>query len=304
MWEPWPVPLEELAARHDARWAAQLHTGALEELMERFGERLRPEQDYLGQLLLLLGILRELELEGALQAWPRTVSAWPVPSERLVVRALDAFCPDGRGVLLGVFDRGEVATCLAARRSGGGFDLIVGPDELRQQMGLLSGDWTRDYRHLARVAELRVGPLALGCFGELATFQRLAAPSTAPGGWAAAVASRDLILAPVAPALAIPLGLDIGRAAVAAARDYAQRASASLWLAPEGPLASAFDRLGQIQVLDQDIKLLRNRPQCITGLYFVGLKDERGGWGRGKCFGWPDRQGGECPDQRYRTGRG
>lgn len=253
---PWPEALEDLARRHGAEWVLHLHTGALEELMERFGQRLRPDQDYLAQVLLLLRILRELDLEGALGTWPRRIAAWPVPSEALVARAFDAFCPDGRAVLLGVFDDGHLATSLAARRRGAGFDWILGPDELRAEMGLVSGDWTRDYRHLVRAAELRVGPLALGCFGELDTLQQLAHHNSQPGSWATAVAARDVIISPVAPAVAVPLGIDLGRAAVAAARGIVNRLAASSRLAADGALFPALERLSQRYGIDRDIESL------------------------------------------------
>ncbi|HMJ15727.1 MAG TPA: hypothetical protein VK524_30130, partial [Polyangiaceae bacterium] len=38
--EPWPSPPEALAERHGARWVVELQTGALEDLMDRFGDRL------------------------------------------------------------------------------------------------------------------------------------------------------------------------------------------------------------------------------------------------------------------------
>ncbi len=251
----WPIPLEELAARHAARWALALHTGALEELMDRFGDRLRREQDLLAQGLLLVSILRELESEGAINVWPWKLSAWPVPHERMLLRAFEAFCPDGRSLLLGAFEHGEVATSIVARRHGTGFDLILGPDELRREMGLISGDWTRDYRHLARAAEQRAGSLALGCFGEVGTFRRLA-ERPVPGAWAAAVAARDIILSPVVPAIAIPLGVDVGRAALATVRDLADRFGASGWLGEHSPLSPALERFKDIGLFDRDIESL------------------------------------------------
>lgn len=253
--QPWPVPLEELAEQHSARWALTLHTGALDELMDRFGDRLRREQDLLAQALLLVSLLRELEAEGAITTWPWKLSAWPVPHERMVMRAFESFCPDGRSLLLGAFEHGEVATCVVARRHGTGFDLILGPDELRREMGLISGDWTRDYRHLARAAEQRAGSLALGCFGEVRTFRRLA-ERPVPGAWAAAVAARDIILSPVVPAIAIPLGVDVGRAALATVRDLAERFGASGWLGEHGLVAPALERVKDLGILDRDVESL------------------------------------------------
>jgi hypothetical protein len=113
------------------------------------------------------------------------------------------------------------------RRGSHGFDRVVGPDRIRRDTGLRSGDWRQDYRGVARAAELAVGPLAVGAFAEEHTWIHLIRDRT-PGTWAAAVASRDLVFHPIAPALAIPLGIDVGRVAWALARDLADRFGAYL----------------------------------------------------------------------------
>ena len=227
----WPMKLPELAGRYGASWAVELAAGALEELVERFSERLRPRQEYLEQALELARALRELEAEGLVAMWPKRFSDIPVPGSRVINTALDMFCADGRALALGVFRHGELYTGLVARRRGMGFDRIVGPDELRAEMGLLSGDFRRDYRHFAAAAEREVAPLSLGVFGELLTFQALAR-DPAPGAFALAVAARDLLIAPVSAGLAVPLGLDVGRAAFAGLRGLAERFGAGGALAP------------------------------------------------------------------------
>ncbi|MFZ5891901.1 MAG: hypothetical protein ACOY0T_12675 [Myxococcota bacterium] len=224
----WPCELSELAALHEASWAVELTTGSLDLLADRFAERLRPADTYLSQTLEFLFVLRELEASGHVRVWPWPVAEWPIPTERAVVRALDSLCPIGRVALLGVFARGALYSAVAVRRGARGIEAIVGPGELRPHMGLLSGDWQRDYRFLAEATEKVVGPLALGCFGELYTFQSLA--GSAPGSWALAVAGREVVLSPVTPALAVPLGLDAGRAVWASLRGFAERFGASDWL--------------------------------------------------------------------------
>ena len=227
----WPMKLPELAGRYDASWAVELAAGALEELVERFSERLRPRQEYLEQALELARALRELEAEGLVAMWPKRFADIPVPGSRVIHSALDMFCSEGRALALGVFRHGELYTGLVARRRGMGFDRIVGPDELRSDMGLLSADFRRDYRHFAAAAERNVAPLSLGVFGELLTFQALAR-DPAPGAFALAVAARDLLISPVSPGLAVPLGLDVGRAAFAGLRGLAERFGAGAALAP------------------------------------------------------------------------
>jgi hypothetical protein len=245
--QPWPEALETLAERHGARWVAAIEFGALDELMERFAARLRREHDLLTQAILFIDTLRELEAQKRIQIWPWRLSAWPVPRERVIARVLDAFCPDGKCVAFGVFETGEVFTAIVLRRKGHGFDLVLGPDELRREMGLLSGDWRRDYRHLARAAEIAAGPLALGCYGELGTLRELARDPS-PGAWAAAVAARDVVLSPVTPAIAVPLGIDIGRAAFVAVRGIAERMGAGAWFGPDSPLSPALGRLRELRV--------------------------------------------------------
>ena len=219
----------ELAARHRAVWSAQIAVGALERLAERFGERLRREDTGLSQLLELLGGLRELEAEGRLAVWPWPVAEWPIPTERAVLRALDGLCAIDRVALLGVFHAGDLYTAAAFRRGPLGIETLVGPGELRPAMGLLSGDFRRDYYHLAEAARQAVGPLSLGCFGELATFQALA-ENPVPGAFTTAVVTRDIVLEPATLGVSVPLGLDAGRALFGAVRGLASRFGADTWL--------------------------------------------------------------------------
>jgi len=238
----WPVSLESLAAAFDARWAVELEWGALGTLMDNWASKLSPTHDAFDQAIELIRAAGELETSGGLKAWPWTISAWPLPKQRLRLRALDAICPDGKSLLFGVFQGGSLFTCIALRRRGSGFDWILGPAALREEMGLVSGDWTRDYRHLLRAVEHSMGSVAVGCFAELHTLQRLS-ERDAPGGWAAAVASRDVVLAPVVPALALPLGVDAGRAAYFAIRDLAERVGVGSFFSDASPFAPAFERV-------------------------------------------------------------
>jgi hypothetical protein len=249
--QPWPIGLEELAARHGARWAMELGAGSLDALADRVADRLRPADTFLSQTLELFAALRELEAEGKLHVFPWPVAQWPIPTERAVVRALDALCPVGRVALLGVFARGELYTAIAVRRGVRGIDAIIGPSDLAQEMGLVSGDWERDYRFLAAATERSVGPLALGCFGELFTFQSLSRSET-NGAWASAVAARDIVLSPATPGVAVPLGLDAGRALWSSVRGIAERFGASEWLPAAGRLAPSIER--GFSVFEADIR--------------------------------------------------
>src|SRR4029078_11917419 len=106
--------------------------------------------------------------------------------------------------------------------------------------------WRRDFRHLSRAIEARVGPLALGCFAEVATLRKLEVDPS-PGAWARAVAVRDLILSPVPAALAIPLGGDAGPAALSAVRAAPAR------VAPLGVVAPSLQALRDLTSGDRGV---------------------------------------------------
>lgn len=227
----WPVPLADLAAEHQASWSLAAHFGALDEIMERFGARARRGDDITTQSLTLVGIVREMMNEGAIEAWPHRLRGVPPPTDAMVHKTIDSLCGDGKAIALGMFKDEQLWTAFVARRRGTGFDVIAGPDELRPAMGLLSGDWRRDYRHLARAIEDRYAPLAFGCFAELAAFRELQTDGR-PGAWARAVAVRDVVLSPIPLAVGIALSLDGARYAFEGARHVAGR------LLPAGPLAA------------------------------------------------------------------
>ncbi len=218
----WPLGAAELARRSDASAAVVLESGALEQVMEELGARLRRDDDATTQALTFLSLVREQIDKGAIELWPHRLAGVPIPRAATVERTLDTVCPPGKAMLIGLFDRDELWTSITLRRGSRGFDWVLGPDAVREDVGLLSGDFHRDHRHLARAVSDRVGPLSLGCYADQATFRRLEVDPT-PGAWAMAVAVRDIVLYPVPPAMAVPIGLDAGRAALRALRTVAAR---------------------------------------------------------------------------------
>jgi hypothetical protein len=208
-----PSALGPLAHAHHASWALSMRLGALDEVMERLGARVRRGDDLTAQSLLLVSIVRDMIAEGHIASWPQRLRGIPVPTQQVVRRTLDALCADGRAIALGLFDAEGLWTAFVARRRGPAFDVVAGPDELRPALGLLSGDWRRDYRHLARTVEDRYAPLGFGCFAELATFRALQTDGRA-GAWSRAVAVRDVVIAPMPTAVGLALGLDGARYAL------------------------------------------------------------------------------------------
>ncbi len=216
------VPLGELATSHHASWALSAHMGALDEVMERFGARSRRGDDLTQQALRLVGIVREMMQEGAIESWPRRLRGVPLPTPAIVERTIDTVCADGHAISLGMFAGGELWTAFVARRRGRAFDVIAGPDELRPMLGLLSGDWRRDYRHLVRAVEERYAPLSLGCFSEVDTFRALQFDARA-GAWGRAIAVRDVVVSPVPTAIGLAAGVDVSRYAFESLRGIRQR---------------------------------------------------------------------------------
>lgn len=208
--QPWGRPLDELAREHGADWIAAFHLGALEEVMDRLASRLQRRDDLLDQIAKGLDVLRELADEGAIAAWPLRLRDASLPSFAVIRQGIDVLCPPGTSLAVGLFDDGELWSSLVLSRGFSGIDRILGPEHLRGATGLLSGDFRRDYRHLLHAIESSHGPLHLGLFTEVKTLRRLIAEGR-PGSWSRAILVRDVILAPSAAAVALPLGLDAAR---------------------------------------------------------------------------------------------
>jgi hypothetical protein len=230
-----PSALGPLAQAHNASWALSMRLGALDEVMERLGARVRRGDDLTAQSLLLVTIARDMIAEGHIASWPQRLRGIPVPTPQVVRRTLDALCADGRAIALGLFDAEGLWTAFVARRRGPAFDVVAGPDELRPALGLLSGDWRRDYRHLARTVEDRYAPLGFGCFAELSTFRALQTDGRA-GAWSRAVAVRDVVIAPMPAAVGLALGFDGARYALQGLKVLTNRIAP---LAAIGPMVDA-----------------------------------------------------------------
>jgi hypothetical protein len=217
-----PEALGAIARAHHASWALSMRLGALDEVMEQLGERLRRGDDLTTQSLVLVGILRAMMTDGAITAWPQRLRGMPVPTAHVIHRTIGTLCADGHAIALGLFDGGGLWTAFVARRRDVAFDVIAGPDELRASLGLLSGDWRRDYRHVATAVEERYAPLSLGFFADLNTFRALQTDPT-PGAWSRAVAVRDVVMAPMPAAVGLALGVDSVRYALRGLRAITER---------------------------------------------------------------------------------
>lgn len=113
---------------------------------------------------------------------------------------------------------------------------------MRPRMGLLSGQWSRDYRHVLTAVERELGPVYQGFFAEFSSLHTLLERDE-PGSFARAVAVRDLIIAPVGPVVAVPLAVDTARATLRAAQRLVSRARASGRFDSHRPWAKISDRV-------------------------------------------------------------
>lgn len=240
---PWPIGLAELAELHHASWALAAERGSLEEVMERFGARLKRTDDLTRQALLVVEIAMEMLQEGAIERWPRRLAGFPPPTEPMVHRALDSICPDGHAMVLGLFRHGELWTAGVARRRGHAFDVLAGPEDIRIRMGLISGDWRRDYRHVSRAVEEQYAPVAMGCFAEVDRFRELQVDAR-PGAWGRAAVVRDIILSPMPVGIRLALGADGARFAFESFRMIAGRSDTLRRFEPL--MAEARRRLGAV----------------------------------------------------------
>lgn len=247
----WPIPLSELAEQHHASWALAAEQGALEEVMERFGARIRRQDDLTAQALLAVKIAQEMMQEGKIERWPSRLHGVPLPSHVVVRRALDAVCPNGHAMVLGIFHEGELWTAGVARRRGDAFDILAGPEDVRLRMGLLSGDWRRDYRHLARAVEEQYAPVGMGCFAEVERFKELQVDAR-PGAWGRAAVVRDIVLSPMPVGIRLALGADGARFAFETFRDVAGRSETLRRFDPL--MARARHRLGAA-LGDRDVSM-------------------------------------------------
>jgi hypothetical protein len=116
-------------------------------------------------------------------------------------------------------------------------------------MGVLSGDWRRDYRHLARAVEEEYAPVAMGCFAEVDRFRELQVDAR-PGAWGRASVVRDLILSPIPIGVRLALGADGARFAFEGFRTLVGKSDSLRRLEPY--MARARKRIGEA-VGDKDV---------------------------------------------------
>lgn len=197
-----PASLEGCARSLQTRFAVAAEVGALEELYERVGGRLDPKDGVAESALVALDAVRELIGEGELHVVPSLGRAVPLPPPEVVHRAWDAVLPEGHAFALALYEGVEMETGFVARRRGGAVDLLLGPESIRRLTGPLGGDFRRDHRVVRAAVEREVAPLACGVFAPTSTVRALLREE-ASGAWARAIATRDVVVDPMPPWIAV-----------------------------------------------------------------------------------------------------
>jgi len=198
---------DEVRRRHGARRLVVLQHGALEEISERLALRLQRGDDYLTQWLTLARTFREVRDAKLVQVWPRPLGNVPIPPTGAVRGALDLVLPDDHAAVAVLWDRGRPWTGIALRRRAGAVDFVAGPDLIARWTGPLGGDWRRDARVVVDAVSRAMAPCHLGLFAEVSTVERLLRHPD-PGAWARAVTTRDVVVHPTPPYVAVALGAD------------------------------------------------------------------------------------------------
>jgi len=212
--------LDGMPERYGAKRVIVLREGVLEELFARASSRMHREDDYVAQWLQVARAIREEMDLGNLAIHPRAGVSVPLPTPQLVRRTLDSVLPDDRSFVLSVWRGPSLWTCAILRRRAGEIDWVAGPDQLLSWTGPLGGDWRRDHRIVSSAVAAHVAPVHLGVYGELRTVRRLLRSREA-GAWAKAALSREIIIHPTPPYVAVALGAD-------AMRRVAQKSTAIL----------------------------------------------------------------------------
>jgi len=228
-----PGELVNLARLHRAYRVLVVREGTLEEIADRIALRLHRDDDYLAQWLVVIRAVREALDAGQLQLYPRPFAGLPVPTAPMIHRALDTILPEDTALVLATFDGDALATAVALRRKHGEIDRVLGPDLLTRWTGPLGGDWRRDHRLLTDAVAEHVAPVHLGLYAQHEDLRALLR-NPKPGAWARAVATRDLIIQPSPPYVAVALGADAVRAA---ARRSSRMLAGIDALAPLAPFA-------------------------------------------------------------------
>lgn len=199
--------LKPLALAHGVNQVVFVREGASEALAEAFQARVRPDDDWLDQWLLILQEVRVLQRDGALGVWPDPSAKLPVPSRRAVLRAMDLVWPAHRSVLIATSTRGEPDAFALIARGATVIDRVVGPDALPELIGMDFAEVFAAPQMAVDALAHRFAPVHAGVFAERQVLSPLLT-TYRPGQWARAAARGHLRLVPAPHFATAALALD------------------------------------------------------------------------------------------------
>lgn len=282
--EPGPVAaaasLSEAAGLVGARWAVAVDVEALVAANEAASARLAVGCDLVDLLYEIVRALADQAAAGRLEVWPEIFEGIKVPPRDAIARLFDTALPPHTSALAYVFEGSTLRAELICVRGAREVATLAGHDALR--CGPPPGRWREGYGQLLEAARRELAPPSIGVFVELEALRRLMG-TTGDGELPRALARRDLIIDPLPPWLAGPLGALAARDAVEAGRRVGERLlrrvgegmgprATGLGAAIAGKVADRLRRAAPIERVGETVERLRKSADLTELLGFDPLR--------------------------------
>lgn len=213
--------LRRLRRDHRATWAVACGASALRRLDAALSRAFDPSADLVACLLALAHEVRAARMAGEFLFSPALLDDVPIPTANQVRSAFDLVLPDDRTALLYAFGPQGLSFGFAAEKRRGRIVRVAGHDALGG-IAVRGAQWRAAVPRILQETAQRFAPPAVGVFGEEGALRRIVF-GTEPAALPRALATRDLILDPLPPWLAVLLGLDTAAKAAGTARSLLRR---------------------------------------------------------------------------------
>jgi hypothetical protein len=184
--------LRAYRTRHGLPFVAAVDLDQLPAVWAEVQAAVRPEEDYVAQLLAMAHVLREALGRGALRLDPRAFGRVPLPSYALLQATFNQLLPDDRSFSFYLVDGGRIWTSLIAVKREGDLTLVTSHAAIADRVHLSS--IRADAPAVVRVISERFAPVHIGVFLPLRTWHELVAGDRS--AIARALASRQAVVDP------------------------------------------------------------------------------------------------------------